>query len=519
MENSISKILVLGFRFILIAALNVALSKITIISVGMHDFGFLANIAGFSAFAVLIYNTLGSSIQRALSVSFVKNKTNVLSGEEGGDGVQQTYSVSKKISARLYFIMALVFAVFIVCLPSSFFSIGFELNGRLKVVAYIQILSSISLCLITPQLSFLYFYEKTTAILVITVVDVMLRLSIALMVGFIEHSKIEWLVFLNFVGAAIFVKSVNVWLEYYAISLSSKQGVGRSSEKYWTSEILSVSTWGLIGGICGLILSNGINIIISRTSGTEMVGYRNIGQQIGNSIVQLQANMFTVVSQRINRYMAEGDLTRIFKILVHTSEFSAVGSTILILPLLDSIKFILGFIAPGLNLTAEGIVKIGVIIAIFEIQSFPIISIAIAHGRLKRYVLYVGSSVLLNLLFLAFFSYFNKSVENLFGMILILGVKTYFVRIASIKYIFRVSILEIIRKCVLQPAFIVAFIIMPYLIGEWLLINPTGLVIYKMFSCIASGFFYWNIRGQKIFKKFLFNIDESASRLQAVMRA
>ena len=503
MNRTLIKILTLGCRFLLISVLNFALSKIIISSIGMYYFGFLANIAGLSAFAVLIYNILGSSIQRALAISMVGDE------EKTGQGVHDAFVVSKRISGVLYFMMALVFAVVLLLLPNKILSPGIDVTDRLKCVAYTQILASLSMCLITPQVSFLYFTENTTAILLVSVFDVASRLSVAIFVGYIAESKLEWLVTLNFIAAITYAGIINFIMDSFLVKYKSPQTVAKAAGQYWKSEILSVSSWGLVGGICGLIFSSGFNMVIANHSGIDAVGYRNIGQQIGNSIVQLPSNMYALVSQRINREMAAGDLPRIFIIMVNSSELLAIGCLVLFLPLFDCLNLILSYMLPNLSSGPEFIIRVSLIIALLELQSLPVISVAGAHGKLRSYVTFVGSSVLVNLFVLAILAKCGVTIGNLFVIAVVLGLKTYFVRLILICQIFPSNFIRTMKSCIAVPSLIGVGIGMLYFFGDFLSLTGVSIIIYKVIIYLSACGLYWKWRGQNLFSETINNNQSS----------
>lgn len=376
--------LFLYIRMLITLSVSLFTVRVILKTLGVEDYGIYNVVAGFVTSFSFIANTTSTAIQRFLSYSLGQKKYDeyhkyfinsfilfvmlsclaIILLETVGLWFLQEKMV---IPLNRYPAAIWVYQSAIITLFFSFISIPYNAvilsNEKMSIFAYLSIIDVVNKLLIVYLLTILPFdHLKTYAIL----------LSI---VGFIN-----FLLYKHF---------ANRICKYVTLSF-------KYSFKYIKS-LLSFTGWNLIGSVSGLCRNQGINILINLYFGPIYNAACGIAFQIYNAINGFASNFMLAVNPQIIKLYATNQKEELDKLIERSSKMSFSLLMFITYPcfvLMPHILKIWLHTVPEITILFSRLILINMLI---ECVSTPLLILAQATGKLKKYQITVGGLLILNL--------------------------------------------------------------------------------------------------------------------------
>lgn len=376
--------LFLYLRMLITLSVSLFTVRVILKTLGIEDYGIYNVVAGFVTSFSFIANTTSTAIQRFLSYCLGQKRYDeyrkyfinsftlfiilsclaIILLETIGLWFLQEKMV---IPPNRYHAAIWIYQSAIITLFFSFISIPYNAvilsNEKMSIFAYLSIIDVINKLLIVYLLTILPFdHLKTYAIL----------LSI---VGF-----------LNFLLYKYFANRI---CKYITLSFKCKS-------KYIKS-LLSFTGWNLIGSISGLCRNQGINILINLYFGPIYNAACGISFQIYNAINGFASNFMIAVNPQIVKLYATNQKEELDKLIERSSKMSFSLLMLIAYPFLVLMPNILKVwlhTVPEITILFARLILINMLI---ECVSTPLLILAQATGKLKKYQITVGGLLILNL--------------------------------------------------------------------------------------------------------------------------
>ncbi|WP_133166352.1 lipopolysaccharide biosynthesis protein [Sphingobacterium haloxyli] len=241
---------------------------------------------------------------------------------------------------------------------------------------------------------------------------------------------------------------------------------------YWNNalfkEITAYSGWNLFGSFAAILRTQGVNILLNLFFAATINAAWGIAAQVNSAITQFVSNFTKAVNPQITKYYASGEVDKMSKLVFQSSKFSYLLLLILSMPLLLETEFILSIWLTEVPPYVVVFTRLVIINALVESFSPSLITAALSTGRVRRYQLIIGSTVMLTLpisyLFLklghapqvTFYVTILLSLVNLFARLKMLNVMINF---PSVTFLYEViGISAIVTACAyLVPCMIIMF--------------------------------------------------------------
>lgn len=376
--------LFLYFRMLLTMGISLYTVRVVLEVLGVVDYG-LYNVVGGIVVTLSFFNqTMSAASQRFFAYELGRNNIAQLG---------KTFSMTLTI----YFIIAAVILLLAETIGLWFLqskmTIPPDRMDAAKWVYQFSIMSFIMSMFTVPYNSMIIAHEDMKIYAYISIVESILKLMIVFLLVYFSYDK------LKLYGVLMF--SVTVIIAGFYWIYSSRKYKEFSYKFYWNKslfkEIISYSGWNLVGVSAGIFKDQGINILLNVFFNPVVNASRGIAFQVNNSINQFATNFIKATQPQITKHYATGETDQMLKLVFKSSKFSFFLLLILSMPVLLETNSIL---TVWLKKTPEFVVlfsRLVIVNALIDSLSYPLVSAAMATGKIRRYQLTVGGMQMLNI--------------------------------------------------------------------------------------------------------------------------
>jgi O-antigen/teichoic acid export membrane protein len=365
-----------------VLAISLYTSRVILNALGVEDYG--------------IYNVVGGVV---MMLSFISNSM------AGASSRFITYSLGKgnetdlknTFSSILYVHYMLAIAIILLAETIGLWFVSTKLvipPDRFIASMWVYQCSILSVAfgiVSVPYNSLIIAHEKMNAFAYISVLEVILKLAVAITVKYITVDKL--------IIYAIFVLIIQVTIMLLYIIYCKKKFIESNSRakyhKRTVKTILSFSCWTMNGNLAVAGYTQGLNILLNLFFGTIVNAARGIAVQVQNAVMNLVSNFQVAIKPQIVKSYASNDFQYMHTLILAASKWGYYLMLIIATPILlcaDSIlKLWLG-VVPAYTV---GLVRIMLIGCLLQPLSNAIISAIHATGDIKKFQIYEGTTLLL----------------------------------------------------------------------------------------------------------------------------
>ena len=417
--------IVLYIRMIVVMLIALYTSRVLLKALGVDDFGLYNVVGGVVGLLTFFNRTMEKSTQRFLNVSMVK----------GDDSVSSIFSSSLAV----HVLFAIAFLVLGETIGLWFLNVKVVVpEGRELAANIVYQASLLSVCIsfITiPYSAAVIAYEKMTFLAVVSIIDAILKLGIAL---YLLTTTSDRLIFYGVLLLGVQVVNFIMYFLYckkkYSI-LKFKLSYNKDNFKH----IFSFVSWTLVGQGAVVGCNQGNVLLVNMFHSLSANAAMSVGNQINHAIANLTTNFQTAFNPQITKSFAEGNNKYLRSLVYTTSKISFCIMFVVALPIAFNIDWVLKiwlgtvpelsnsfallFIINGiLNaismpfnftvLSSGNIRNFQIVTAIVFLSDLPITYILFKLGMPATTVLWVKNSVMAVMLFVRV-AYATRVVETI----------------------------------------------------------------------------------------------------------
>ena len=376
--------LFLYFRMIVVMAVNLYTVRVVLHQLGVVDYGIYNVVGGVVSMFSFINSTLTTSSQRYFSIELAK-----------GDEVKLNQWFCLNITTFSIFILAFL----IISETIGLWFVNTQMvipEERLFAVNVVYQLSICTFCIhffSIPYHALIIAHEKMSAFAYISIVEVLLKLCIALLLAVILWDK------LIVYGILMFLVSCGITGAYIVYNIRHFRE--SKYHLYWNrkemKDLLSFSGWHFFGTFSTVIRSQGINILLNMFFNPAINAARAIAFQIYHAVSQLSANFIVAVKPQIYKSYAKGNYDELYRLIIRSSTICSFLVSVLIFPILIDTNFVLGLWLKNVPDYAVVFTQLVLINGLIDAVNGPLAAAALATGKIKNYELLVATTIFLNL--------------------------------------------------------------------------------------------------------------------------
>lgn len=360
---------ILYIRMIVVTLISLYTSRIILKALGVDDFGLYNVVGGVVGLLAFLNVTMSKCTQRFLNVGMV----------EGVDSLEGVFASS--ITVHLLF--SLLLLLLGETLGQWFLNTKVTIPNDRLIAANIVFQASILTCCVSiisiPYRAAVIAYEKMSFIAVVSIIDAILKLSIAFFLLYSPVDRLAWygcllvgIALLNFVMYFVYDK-----LKYPSLKFRI------SFDKMNFKRIFSFVSWSLIGESAVVICNQGNVILVNMFHSLTANAAMTIGSQINHSITNLTANFQTAFNPQITKSYAEHNWDYLKRLVYSTSKISFCILFVVTLPIAFNIDFVLDVWLDTVPILSNSFAILFMVNGIINALSAPFHFVTLASGKIR----------------------------------------------------------------------------------------------------------------------------------------
>ena len=448
--------MMLYIRMLLLMAVTLYTSRVVLKALGVNDFGIYNVVGGVVTMFSILSNSLSSAISRFITYEL---------GKENFTKLKNIFSTAVTIQITLAVAITLIAEIVGLWFLNTKMNIPTERMEAANWTFQFSVITFVINLISVPYNAAIIAHEKMSAFAYISILEALLKLSIAFL---IIISPIDKLIFY---ACLICIISLIIRLIYGHYCKSHFKECTYSF--YWDKDLLKqmfgFAGWNFIGSSSALLRDQGGNILINLFLGPAVNAARGIAFQVNTATQNFIASFTMALNPQITKSYASNNYDYMMKLVFKGARFSFYLLLILTLPIFLNTNYILKL---WLGIVPEHTIQFIRLILVFTLSesiSQPLITAQHATGKIKNYQIIVGGLQMLNLP-IAYLALKNGAIpETIFFVAIAISQICLIARLWMMKTSINLSILGFYSKVYLN-------ILKVSLVA---IILPIGLSIYK----------------------------------------
>ena len=422
----------LYIRMFLILGISLYTSRIILKHLGVEDFGIYNVVGGIVAMMGIVKSVMSTSTSRYLNFALGKGDSSLLN---------KSFSVSFVI----YVILAFVFIILSETVGLWFLNtkliIPPERLFAANVVYQFCILSGANSLMSTPYNALIISHERMNIFAYIGICEAVLKLLVASTLRVVLGDK------LIIYGFLLLCSDMIVFTSYlfYCRKNFTESHLRVYRDRGFYKEILSYSSWNLLGQLASLSKGQGLNVLLNMFFNPSVNASRGIAYQVNGSICNFTNNFFTAVKPQITKYYAMGDHDNFIKLIFRSSKLLYFLMLVLALPIAIEAPAIIHLWLGQMPEYVVEFVRYIIIISALDSMQHPIKAAVQATGRVALYEVIIGLLGILNIPISYWFLYKGFSPLVVFQVSLTLNFIALFVRLYLLERLVEFPILRYVK--------------------------------------------------------------------------
>lgn len=361
-------------------------TKLIVKALGVEDFGLYSLVGGVVSLLAFFKSALTASTQRYISVNIGKGLV----------------SKVKKIVANsiiIHFTIGLIIVIGAEIIGSHMLNTKLIIpDNRLSsvyVVFHFVIASTFITIISVPAEAILYAHENMLFLAILGIVEVLLKLIIAITIFNLEQfDKLEF--YSLFLFLVLFVVNLIKWIyciiKYEETKISFKRDFSGSQIKEHTGFV----GWNLFGAACSMGRGHGIAIVSNMFFGPVVNAAFGVANQVKSQSSFFSTTVLRVLNPQIMKSEGANDRSRMISLSLVACKFGYFLLAFFVIPLIFEMKTIITLwlgSPPRYTIVFCQLMLIG---ALIQQLTIGLISAVQAVGDIKKYQILVGSTILLN---------------------------------------------------------------------------------------------------------------------------
>jgi len=260
-------------------------TRIIIAALGADDFGLYNLIGGTVALFSFFNSTMAAATQRFLSHA---------QGEGSHLRQKQIFNASIVFHTSIGFLIVIILFLIMPIFFDKILNIDMTRVDAAKSIYFLLILNILTTIIFVPYEASIIAHENMFLIGILGVLESILRLIIAFSItGYSGDKLIAYSFLMALLTLIIYViKLIFCHIYYSEVRISIVRYYNKSIYK----ELLSFSSWSLIGSTIATLTNRGQDILLNYFFGTKVNAAQGVGRQIAGQLNSLSVNMLKALN-------------------------------------------------------------------------------------------------------------------------------------------------------------------------------------------------------------------------------
>lgn len=367
----------LYFRMLLMLCIGLFTSRVILKTLGVDDYGTYNAVGGLVTMFTFVTAAVSNAISRFLAVEL---------GRGDMDRLRRVFSSSVIIQMALSVLLALLVETAGLWLLHHRMVIPDGRMGAADLVLHSSLILLIINLMSIPYNAAIIAHEKMSAYALISILEAVLKLTVALSLYFSPYDKLKTYALLM---TAVALITRIAYGTYARRSFDEVRG-----RPVWDPalirEMSGFAGWSFFGASANVFSSQGVNLITNLFFGVRVNAARGVAAQVEGMVKPFVTNVLTAFNPQITKSYSTGD-RRYCEILVfQASKFSFLIMSVFVLPVLFEADMLLQLWLGDVPEYAAVFVRLTPLCLLADLLTNPVHTLQLATGRLRRFYLVTG---------------------------------------------------------------------------------------------------------------------------------
>lgn len=377
-KNSIFLLL----RMILLTLVSLYTSRVVLHSLGASDYGLYNVVGGIVVMFVFLNNAMMNATQRYITFEL---------GKENFSKLNRIFCISINIHVLIsLLVFLLVETVGIWFLYNKLVIPEGRLNAAFWTLQFSAIATVVTIISV-PYNALIVAHEKMAAFAYISIVDALFKLIVAYLISVTSHDK---LILYSFLLLLISVFDRIIYNIYCRKKFEESKYRYIKDNKLFR-EMFAFAGWSMIGNLAYVGATEGLNIMLNMFFNPVVNAARAIAVQIQGVIINFSSNVENAIKPQITKSYAQESNERLFTLSYASARFTFFALLLVSLPIMIEAKEILTLWLKDVPEHTVRFVQLIMLCTLVDVLSNPMLTIAQASAKIKKYQTMVGLIYLL----------------------------------------------------------------------------------------------------------------------------
>lgn len=376
--------IVLYVRMIFVLLVALYTSRVLLDVLGVEDYGVYNVVGGVVTMLGFFNGAMVSSTQRFFSFAI---------GQEDIEQLNRNYSTILLIQGGLALLVILLAETVGLWFVRTYLVIPPERMNAALWVYHFAVFSFVLSMLQVPFTALIITHEQMNVYALISIGDVALKLLLVLILPYLPFDKLISYAVLLFCVALIICSA---YVLYCKVRLRYVRVIKRFDRNLFRV-LLSYMGWNLWGNSAAVIMGQGINILLNIFFGPAVNAARAIAYQVQGALNQLVANFQLALNPPIVKSYARGEMDYMHRLIISGSKLSFFLLLLFAIPVGLEAPLLLSIWLKEVPLHTVLFTNLILIVGCIDSLSGTLMTAAQASGKIKKYQMFVGLLLILNL--------------------------------------------------------------------------------------------------------------------------
>lgn len=361
-------------RLLLVLFVSLYTVRVVLNALGVIDYGVYNVVGGFVAMFGFINASMANATQRFYNYEIGKN---------GESAAIKVYNAAFRTHLYLAAILVVICEIIGLWYLNSYMDLPYTRLYAANCIFHFSIVSLAITILQVPYAAATMAYEKMDFYAIIGIVDVLLKLLIALLV---KHCNGDRLIYY---GGLLLVITLTNFGMYFLYIKKKFQWLKLSAQDYskdFQKEMLAFSGWNLLGSFAFMLRNQGLTVLLNYFFGVIINAANGIASQISAALQQFSTNLIIAFKPQLVHSYAMENYARTKEMFFMMSKTAYSLLLMMSVPLMLNMNYILhlwlGNDVPDYTVVLSNLVILTVLINCLHT---PITQVIHATGKIKAF--------------------------------------------------------------------------------------------------------------------------------------
>lgn len=305
-------------------------TRVVLQTLGVVDYGIYNVVAGSIAILGFFRNSLSITMQRFL---------NHYQGENSFEGQKQAFNIGIVFHWAVAIVLVVLFALFAFLLFNGILNIPEDRVGAAKIVYLCLIVNTFLTVITAPYEATITAHENMLFYSVVGIVDVFLKLIVALMLNIVNGDKLIYYAALMMIIPFIETTTMRIYckMKYSECVFSPRKEWNGSMAK----EMMKFAGWTMVGATTNIVSNHGANLALNHYFGAAINAVAGIANQIQGVIAVLLNGLLKSLTPVIFKREGAGNISSMLRISLFGCKYSTYLFSLLAVPVFIYTPFLL----------------------------------------------------------------------------------------------------------------------------------------------------------------------------------